>query len=71
MPGTGSRAELLEQQDWPALAIQTAHGLARGRVSKLQPCLPQEAEDRLVVDKLMDVDGMVAFLSSLHVPVVV
>ena len=60
----------LPDQDWPALAIQTAHGLARGRVSKLQPCLPQEAEDRLLVDKLMDVEGTVAFLAGLHVPVV-
>jgi len=39
-------------------------------VSKLQPCLPQEVEDRLLVDRLMDVAGTVEFLAGIHVPMV-
>jgi ATP-dependent helicase Lhr and Lhr-like helicase len=50
--------------DWRKLAVETARHLARGQVSKFQPCLPVEAEDHLVAEKLLDVDGVVAFLHA-------
>ena len=43
------------------MAAAAARGMARGLLSKFQPCLPQEAEDRLLVERLLDVAGTVRF----------
>lgn len=51
--------------DWDRLACQSARGLARGRLSKFQPCLPEEEEDRLLADLLLDVEGTRRFLANL------
>ena len=53
--------------DWEALATAAAHDLARGRISKFQPCLPQDAEDRLLAERLLDVPGTLRFLGSVRV----
>ncbi len=53
--------------DWEALATKAAHDLARGRISKFQPCLPQEAEDRLLAERLLDVPGTLRFLGAVRV----
>ena len=55
----------LTSLDWTILAAETAHGMIRGRLSKFQPCLPSDAEDRLLVDKLLDVSGTVRFLDEM------
>jgi ATP-dependent Lhr-like helicase len=57
----------LRELDWETLAIARAHDLARGRISKFQPCLPQAAEDRLLAEKLLDVPGTVRFLRTVRV----
>jgi ATP-dependent Lhr-like helicase len=57
----------LRSLDWEALATTAAHDLARGRISKFQPCLPQEAENRLLAERLLDVPGTLRFLGSLRV----
>jgi hypothetical protein len=38
--------------------------MARGMVSKFQPCLPEDAEDRLLAEKLLDHAGTLAFLGT-------
>ena len=43
--------------DLRRLARTAARRLARGPVSKFQPCLPRDAEDRLLADALLDVEG--------------
>jgi ATP-dependent Lhr-like helicase len=50
--------------DWATLATTAAHDLARGRISKFQPCLPEEAEDRLLAERLLDVPGTLRFLGT-------
>lgn len=57
----------LRTLDWEALATTAAHDLARGRISKFQPCLPQEAEDRLLAERLLDVPGTLRFLGASRV----
>jgi hypothetical protein len=41
--------------------------MARGMVSKFQPCLPEEAEDRLLAERILDLAGTLRFLGSVHV----
>jgi ATP-dependent Lhr-like helicase len=41
--------------DWDALAATVARRLARGSLTKFQPCLPKVAEERLLIEKLLDV----------------
>lgn len=53
--------------DWENIAVEAAHDMARGVVSKFQPCLPQEAEDRLLAERLLDLDGTLRFLGSVRV----
>jgi ATP-dependent helicase Lhr and Lhr-like helicase len=57
----------LRELDWEALATVRAHDLARGQLSKFQPCLPQEAEDRLLAERLLDVPGTLRFLATVRV----
>ncbi len=57
----------LRELDWEALAVTRAHELARGRISKFQPCLPEEAEDRLLAERLLDVPGTLRFLGAVRV----
>ena len=48
---------------WAELAVDAARHMARGQVSKFQPCLPAGAEDRLLAGKLLDVEGVLILLS--------
>jgi ATP-dependent Lhr-like helicase len=57
----------LRELDWESIATARAHELARGRISKFQPCLPPEAEDRLLAERLLDVPGTLRFLSTVRV----
>jgi ATP-dependent helicase Lhr and Lhr-like helicase len=57
----------LENVDWDEAALAAAHGMTRGRVSKFQPCLPEEMERTLLVGKLLDVSGTLRFLSQTRV----
>ncbi len=66
--GLGNPQQLvrgLHQLDWEATAVEAAKNMARGPLTKFQPCLPTEAEDRLMVERLLDVEGTQRFL-SLH-----
>lgn len=54
----------LPDQDWASLAIEAARGMLRGPISKFQPCLPLEAENRLMAERLLDLKGTVAFLKE-------
>ena len=54
----------LRELDWESLATARAHDLVRGQISKFQPCLPSEAEDRLLAERLLDVPGTLRFLST-------
>jgi len=53
--------------DWETIAIEAAHDMARGVVSKFQPCLPKAAEDRLLAERLLDLHGTLRFLGSVRV----
>lgn len=57
----------LRELDWESLATARAHELARGRLSKFQPCLPQHAEDRLLAERLLDVPATLRFLGTVRV----
>lgn len=57
----------LRELDWESLASARAHELARGRLSKFQPCLPQHAEDRLLAERLLDVPATLRFLGTVRV----
>lgn len=57
----------LRELDWEALATSRAHELARGRISKFQPCLPQHTEDRLLAERLLDLPGALRFLGTIRV----
>jgi ATP-dependent Lhr-like helicase len=50
--------------DWERVAAAAAHRMARGMVSKFQPCLPEAAEDRLLAEKLLDLPGTLGFLGG-------
>jgi ATP-dependent Lhr-like helicase len=50
--------------EWEPVAASAAHGMARGMVSKFQPCLPEDAEDRLLSERLFDLAGTLRFLGS-------
>jgi ATP-dependent Lhr-like helicase len=50
--------------EWEAVATQAARGMSRGIVSKFQPCLPQDAEDRLLAERLLDLAGTLQFLGT-------
>jgi hypothetical protein len=41
--------------------------MARGVVSKFQPCLPEDTEDRLLAERLLDRPGTFRFLAAVNV----
>ncbi len=49
-------ARLIEV-DWFAIAASTVASGARSTVSKFQSCLPERLETKLLVERLVDVDG--------------
>ncbi len=53
--------------DWERVATTAAHGMARGMVSKFQPCLPASAEDRFLAERLLDLPGTLQFLGRVTV----
>jgi ATP-dependent Lhr-like helicase len=52
----------LRAMPWERVAQRAARVMARSTLSKFQPCLPPEAEDKLVAERLLDVDGTLRFL---------
>jgi ATP-dependent Lhr-like helicase len=57
----------LSELDWDGVAANAARGMARGMLSKFQPCLPEAAEDRLLAERLLDYLGTLRFLGSVRV----
>src|SRR5437016_6867004 len=49
------------------VAADVAREMARGMLSKFQPCLPQDAEDRLLAERLLDLPATLRFLGSVKV----
>lgn len=58
----------LPELDWQAIAVRVAARMARGPVSKFQPCLPPDEDARLLVTKLLDVQSTLRFLRSVELP---
>ncbi|MGD9879429.1 hypothetical protein [Reyranella sp.] len=56
--------------DWEHTAAEAARRMTRGSVSKFQPCLPQEMEDRLLAERLLDVEGARKFTADLKLTIV-
>lgn len=54
--------QALRELDWECIATAAARGMARGLLTKFQPCLPEEAEDRLLAERLLDLPGALRFL---------
>jgi hypothetical protein len=54
----------LTDLNWEDTAGNAAEGMARGMVSEFQPCLSEDAERRLLAERLLDVEGTVKFLRS-------
>jgi len=57
----------LRGQDWETVACRAARDMARGTVSKFQPCLPAAAEERLLVERLLDVSGTRDYMARITV----
>ena len=57
----------LADLDWERVSADAARYMARGMLSKFQPCLPEDAEDRLLAERLLDHPGMLRFLASVRV----
>ena len=57
----------LADLDWERVSADAARDMARGMLSKFQPCLPEDAEDRLLAERLLDHPGMLRFLASVRV----
>lgn len=57
----------LADLDWERVAADAARSMARGMLSKFQPCLPTDAEDRLLAERLLDLPGTLRFLGSVTV----
>ena len=51
---------------WEPLVFAKARTMARGVISKFQPCLPVEAEDRLLAEKLLDLSGTLRFVVQMQ-----
>src|SRR5207237_6611664 len=63
----GDAVRKLAGLDWESVASSAARGMARGMVSKFQPCLPEDAENRLLAERLLDLAGTLRFLGSVKV----
>ena len=59
--------QALAELDWELVATRAAKNMARGMLSKFQPCLPQDAEDRLLAERLLDLPGTLRFLGHVKV----
>jgi ATP-dependent Lhr-like helicase len=57
----------LADLSWERVAAGAAREMARGMLSKFQPCLPEEAEDRLLSERLLDQAGALRFLANTKV----
>ncbi|RKH71355.1 DEAD/DEAH box helicase [Corallococcus interemptor] len=57
----------LADLNWERVAAGAAREMARGMLSKFQPCLPEEAEDRLLSERLLDQAGTLRFLANVRV----
>ncbi len=57
----------LAELDWERVAADAAREMARGMLSKFQPCLPKDAEDRLLSERLLDHAGTLHFLATVTV----
>lgn len=57
----------LASLNWEHVAANAAREMARGMLSKFQPCLPEEAEDRLLSERLLDQAGTLRFLATVKV----
>lgn len=49
---------------WEPLVFGKARSMARGVVSKFQPCLPADAEERLLAEKFLDLSGTLRFIAQ-------
>jgi ATP-dependent Lhr-like helicase len=63
----GDAVRSLAGLNWERVAAGAARDMARGMLSKFQPCLPEEAEDRLLSERLLDQAGALRFLASVKV----
>lgn len=63
----GDAVRALADLNWERVAADAARGMARGMLSKFQPCLPEEAEDRLLSERLLDQAGTLRFLATVKV----
>ena len=50
--------------NWERTAADAAHSMVRGLISKFQPCLPEDAEDRLLAERLLDLPATLRFLAA-------
>jgi ATP-dependent Lhr-like helicase len=68
LPGSAAREAIagLGALEWDRVAAAAARGMARGVVSKFQPCLPEAAEDRLLAERLLDLAGTRLFVDGLR-----
>lgn len=69
LPATaaGDAIRGLADLDWERVSADAARDMARGMLSKFQPCLPEDAEDRLLAERLLDHPGTLRFLASVKV----
>ncbi|MBK9069388.1 MAG: DEAD/DEAH box helicase [Myxococcales bacterium] len=63
----GDAIRSLAGMNWEQVAAGAARGMARGIISKFQPCLSEEAEDRLLSERLLDQPGTLRFLAAVKV----
>ena len=67
LAAAGEAVHTLAGLDWERTAAGAARGMVRGMISKFQPCLPEEAEDRLLAERLLDLPGTLRFLAGVKV----
>lgn len=63
----GDAIRALADLDWERVSADAARDMARGLLSKFQPCLPEDAEDRLLAERLLDPPGTQRFLATVKV----
>ncbi len=63
----GDAIRSLAGMNWERVAASAARDMARGMLSKFQPCLPEDAEDRLLSERLLDQSGALRFLATVKV----
>lgn len=63
----GDAIRSLADLRWERVAADAARDMARGMLSKFQSCLPEETEDRLLSERLLDQPGTLRFLATVKV----